>query len=467
MLSINKARNSLTSLSFSQFLIIFLFFLAFFVRFWKVEYFPLADDGDEMAYIFAGQSLWERGVPISWSSFERPEEQIVDETVENHTVQTTEEFTLVQPWFDHLFFVPLVMGGFSELLGYHFPSMPPALLYRLPILLLSMGSLFLFYKIAEKMFDNTTALIVFILLAFSPAFIFIQRMLVAENFILFFLLLSYYFYQLKRPMWMLVIPAFLAIVTKLTGVIVVPIIFTAFFLDKRYKEGLYFAITTIVLAIAACFIYGYSINLSEFLNATLKQSHRLLGWSNPVFLFSHPGFYNKIMMDFSYYLILIVGLSLWFIPIDKQNKFLLSMQVLLFSLIWATSAEQDMLGWYKILWFVSLALSAGAFIKQKRYEVIAIFLSLTILNNIGIVRYPTTPLPDTQLLRAGVAAFVIVAAFFMYSFAKNEWKKNVFIVISALYVLQSVYITQFYFAALCKDRNCSTPLVTLNSVLKK
>lgn len=467
MKTLQYLKNKLSTFPLSTYFIVVLFFLAFFVRFWKMEYIPLADDADELAYVFAGQSLLEKGVPISWSSFTRPPEQTFQFEVQNTAVETTEEFTFVQPWFDHMFLIPILMGAVTLAFGYHFPSMPPALLYRMPMVILAMLSLYLVFKISEKIFNRYTAIITFILLAFSPSFIFIQRMVVAENFILFFLLLAVYWYLEKKPFWFLILPTVLAAVSKVTGLVIVPIIFIAYCYDRNYKKAFLYAVGSVVITIIAYLIYGYSIDLPEFIHALLKQSHRLLGWSNPAFLFSHPGFYNKVMLDFSYYLILIFGLSAWFLPKKPETRLLLFTQIILLATIWATSAEQDMLGWYKILWFTFLALSAGIYIKQQQFSTITIFLILTCISNLGLIRYPANPLPEILLLRFGILIFVLVTSLLIFKIPNNYWKKILFTGSICAYVLQSLYVSQYYFASQCRDRTCPTPLITFTSLLKK
>lgn len=457
-------------------------FLALSVRFWKIEYIPYANDADELAYVWAGQSLVEFGMPISWSSFEHADTQWHWTEVESETVVDSKVpiAKFVKPWFDHSFVLPLIMGTWSELLGYHFPSIPPALLYRFPFLLIAGINLALIYQIAKKAFGVWPALFSLTLISFSPTLLFAQRMVVSENLLATFILLSIYLFITEQPIWSVILASAFAGLVKLPGLSIVPVLGLAMLAEKKYKIALGYGAGVAALVIAGYCLYGASIDWSSFLGAMRDQSSRLLGWSNPAFIFSQPGFHTKAVLDFSYYVILLLGMTIFFLPLNRVTKVLAGATLASLLTVWVTSAELDMLGWYKIPLFCLLAINAGGALRwsnQRDDEPnspmvgISILLAIMVLSNLGIVRFPAQPLPEAQFLR------MLVGAVLLIGLLMTQWKvsKKTFVtswlVLLAIYAAQSFYIADKYFLASCKDRTCPTPTVTfgqsIRSLLKR
>jgi 4-amino-4-deoxy-L-arabinose transferase-like glycosyltransferase len=486
----NKKNSSIDKKTFGKFerflpflekwLWVIIIIVAIALRFWKIEYIPYANDADELAHVWAGQSLVQYGMPISWSSFEHTDTQWHWTEINSSVVgdKTTPIAKFVRPWFDHSFVLPLIMGTWSLLLGYTFPSIPPALLYRLPFLLIAAGNLTLIYLIAKKIFGKWPALFSLTLVSFSPIFLFAQRMVVAENLTTLFILLTLYFFFDKKPLWTIIITTALAGLVKLPALVILPVIAVALFADKKYRQLILYIVGVFAIVFAGYLLYGMSIDFPAFLSAMKDQSSRLLGWSNPAFILSQPGFHHQVMLDFSYYVILFLGLTIFFLPMNKESRVLTGAILAAFLSIWVTSAEQDMLGWYKIPLFCLLAISAAGVFhlgkssldekKEISYQVwltLCIFLVIMVCNNFGIVRFPTSPLPEAQLLR-GVVAVILLAGLWALQY-KVPKKVLLTVTIGALciFAVQAAYVSDQYFAASCKDRNCPTPFVTLRQVV--
>jgi len=453
----------------STLLVLFIILLAGLARFWKSEYVPSADDGDELAYIFSGESLLQYGQPISWSSFENKKSdwQTVVFTEAESPVNHSSFFPLIRPWFDQTPFVPLMIGGWVKLAGYGFPSMPPALWYRLPMVILSTLSLGLVFLIGQKIFNREAGLFSVVLLGFSPVFMFAGRMVVSENVILFFVLSALYLYLEKRWLFFVVLASIFAGLCKPTGLVIVPIIAGALFFDKRYKEAFLYAGAVIMPVILFIVGYGYALGGGEFFLALKHQSFRLLGWSNPAFLLANPGFHTKPVLDFSYFAILLLGMMSFALPGTKYSKLLHSSIIWFLVTIWVTGAEQDMLGWYKIPLFAVLGISAGALVFHKKYLPAITLVAITILSNVGFVRFPTHPLPDAPVLRAAVGIFLLGFLSLNYFNVPEKWQKNILAGVCVIFILQGLYVADSYFDALCRDRICATPTVTFTQTLKE
>jgi hypothetical protein len=450
------------------------FFLALFVRIWKIEYIPYANDADELAYIWAGQSLIDFGAPISWSSFQHTDTQWHWTEIPNDTVEDTKVpiAQFVRPWFDHSFVLPLLMGSWSVLLGYHFPSIPPALFYRLPFLLIAVLNLGLIYAIARQLFGKWPALFSLCLVSFSPTFVFAQRMVVSENLMATFFLLAVYLFISGQSLFAILIASAFAGLVKLPGLSIVPVIAFAMLAERKFAKAAIYCVGVAVVVAVGYGLYGAQIDWVAFLSAMKDQSSRLLGWSNPAFLLSHPGFHTKSLLDMSYYVILFSGLTVFLSNVAKA-KVVSAGIVITFLTIWVTSAEQDMLGWYKIPLFCLLAIGSAAVFdvlktlrQRTNWSVLLMLFSMMIITNLGLIRYPAQPLPEAQLLRVAVGGLLFVSLCLIYFEVPRRLQQLLLVGLCCLYILQSFWVVDQFFAASCKDRNCPTPYVTLRQIVR-
>ncbi|MFZ5376399.1 MAG: glycosyltransferase family 39 protein [Patescibacteria group bacterium] len=448
-------------------LVVVIFLGAFFVRFWKIEYIPFPDDADELAHIYAGQSLFQYGKPISWSSFKAINGVWQKVTLRPDTISSPISLELSQPWFDHTPFLSVLYGAITTFFGYDFLETPPAILYRLPMLLVSIYSLLLIFVIAKEIFDYKAALLALVLFAFSPTIVIGQRMLIPENILAALFLTTFYLLLKKESIFYLIVVGILAGITKITGLIIVPIVIFYFLQKKDFKKAIIYLLSTLTLTGAILLFYGYSVDFESFVKAFTNQSFRLVGWANPTFILSSAGFQNFIMLDLSYFVIIFAGLHVFMLNKKTDLSKLLSFAIMAcLATIWATSAEQDMLGWYKLPLFAFLGLSSASFIKEKNYSLLAILLSLTIITNLGIVRFPTHPLPETIVLRFVIGLFLLFCSVMIFLVSSTKKQLLIIVTLLMIYVGQSFYITHTYFKAKCTDRICPTPVVTSTSTIK-
>lgn len=475
-----KLTQNLRQLNWKAIILCITLFIGIFVRFWKIEYLPYANDADELAYIWAGQSLIEFGTPISWSSFSNTEKFWQWMDVSSAIVQDNDRFPVqfIRPWFDHSFVLPLIVGGWTKLLGYSFATIPPALFYRVPMLFIALVNVVLVYAIAKKVFGDRAAFFALVLISFSPSFVFAQRMVVSENLIATGVLLSLYGYVNKQPTWTLILATSLAGLVKLPGLFILPVLTIALFAEREYKRAILYVVGTVTLILAGYLAYGSAIDFGTFSQAMTNQSSRLLGWSNPAFVLSQPGFHTSTMLDASYYMILLFGCVVFFLPATRNRRVLTAATLASLFTIWVTSAEQDMLGWYKIPLFCLLAINAAAVWELAEHEesmsqsnvafgVIMVFAGMVLFNNLGLIRYPTQPLPDARLLRLAVGGVLAILLCVTQLKVKKKLLFGGLCVLGVLYAAQSFYIADQLFSANCKDRNCPTPTVTVQSTVKE
>ena len=444
-------------------------------RFWKVEFIPFQNDADELAFVYAGQSLLETGVPVSWSSFAYDQEYYHSiQTVGDASYNTQGEVTFISPWFDHPYLLSLLQGGWTKLFGYSFPSAPPSLLMRVPMLFFALITLLLFWKVASHLFSPRTARIIYTAFALSPAFILGQRMVIGENLIVPLLLGALLILVKKetRYFWLLPICIAAALLTKMTGILVLLLVGLSFVLQKQWKELFIWAGGGVVLFLLLYIPFVAALGWNEFIAITAKQSFRLLGWSNPAFIMANPGFHHYIFYDLSYYLFLILGGFGAMKAVTSKNPqgLFLSLSVLgALLLLWSTSAEQDALGWYKLPLFTLLALASGFSVEKIKTKVVVLVAGIMFVNNLGLVRFVESPLPSTEVLRATVATLILIpiAAFVWFSKTLRVYTTQFFLGLVVLALsLQALYVADSFYDGRCQHLKCPIPTVTTTEYIK-
>jgi MFS family permease len=303
-------------------------------------------------------------------------------------------------------------------------------------------------------------------------------MVVPENLIVPAFLAAVYAFITKRPWWQVAVFAIMAGLVKVTGLLILPILAVGYWLRKERTEALAYVGVTLVAVALFSLLYAASVDIGLYLNAIKNQSSRLIGWGNPAFLLSSPGFHNYVFLDFSYYVMLLLGIggvAKAFVTQEEtkddeekiRGVIVLSMVLGWFCTVWVTSAELDMLGWYKIPLFICLSIAAGALASKKYLIPLTVFAAITFFNNFGLIKYPDKQLPEAQVLRFWVA-LILVGAVGTMAFFRKQLKPALAIlsVLAVALMAQSLWVSDQFFAANCKDRTCSTPIVTLKSFVK-
>ena len=445
------------------------------VRLWKMEYIPFQNDGDELAFVFTGLSLFDLGFPVSWSSFEYGQEYFQGKyELGDVKFNTKETFTMVGPWFDNPFLLSVIQGAWLKTAGYSFPVAPPSLVIRLPMLVAAGFTLFFVFRIAQKIFGFYPALLSLIIMGFSPSLILGQRMVATENIYIPLTLMAIYhlLFSKKKHIIVLVLLTVLAALAKFPGFICLIIIASYFLINKEYKKMVIYVVASIALFLVIYLSYVSYFDFQHFLTALEIQSHRLVGWHNPFFIFSHPGFLNFVMPDFSYYLIIILGMIEFFSKSSKKSLALGKIAVLTsLIMIWATSGAEDMLGWYKLPLFTFLSILAAGAVKKERILSLFALLVITVLNNFGLIYYPEIGFPRGNVLRSALIIFFVF--YLSLHFLRKKTKKNslstqsIFLIsILTIYIGYSFYFAHNYYFSLCKDKTCKIPSLTLKTAIE-
>ncbi|MBI5151228.1 MAG: hypothetical protein HZA34_01510 [Candidatus Pacebacteria bacterium] len=451
------------------FMFLFVFIISMFIRFWRYEHIPYQTDGDEMAYVFAGQSLVEFGEPISWSSFSYPQSSTYKKVVlGNENLRANGEFTLVRPWFDHPYLLAVIEGWNSVIFGYHFPSIPPSLVVRIPMLFLAGATLILVFAVSRLLFGKTPALFSLALMGFTPSIAFGQRMVVGENLFIPLMLAALYCVLKKTRLVLPILLLAMAGLSKITGLLAIPVTMLPLILEKRYKTAAVLCLGSLGVFFSLYLFYAGFHGWQSFMIVMQTQTHRLVGWGNPAFILSHPGFHTWTLLDAGYYLILLFGLQPLLSPLKKERRWLVLSIIFSGILVWMTGAEQDMLGWYKLPFFTFLAISSGMIIEKGIPSFAVILVWMAAINNIGLVRYPFHPLPSSETLRF-VVGTLLGGSFLLYSLplsTEKSLKHTLLVAGFIFYAGVSIYTVDRFFAASCESRHCPTPLMTFGQVIR-
>lgn len=180
--------------------------------------------------------------------------------------QTTpfEWFSEVPTWakisfHDHPPLVFLIQHFFFNIFGVSNFSL------RLPFVLAGIASVYLVYLIAKEMFGYRTGIIASLLLAVSTFHVWISRIGLQESIVILFSLLSfYYFIQSfdKDKHWRWGIFLGLAILSKYTALILLPIFFIYFLVYKKEiftNQKFWLAISLVVFILSPIFIYNINL----------------------------------------------------------------------------------------------------------------------------------------------------------------------------------------------------------------
>jgi 4-amino-4-deoxy-L-arabinose transferase-like glycosyltransferase len=335
------------------------------LRFHNYALFPVAGEtADEFAWTFLGASLIQTGEPASWSYFEAYQNYETGYIFGNSPI--------VKPVFDHppLFsFLP----GLAHTLKNTWHEMPSIKLVRAPMILLGGINLVLFYFVARRLFKgdkkNYWAEIALLIYATVPSFVITSRMILAENLLITWILLSIWVtlnFQKKttKKNWLIVL-SILAILTKVGGV-VLPMGIMLWALARKDRCVFMTGLFGLILGFVAFATYGALINWQLFSQVVLSQSGRMIGLTtlqNRLLL--HPTIVEKLFVD-GWLTLGLLG-SVWLmIKAEKRTAwmFMACLVMANWLFIALTVGSQTLHAWYDYPTYPILALAIAWVIKE-------------------------------------------------------------------------------------------------------
>jgi len=220
-------------------------------------------------------------------------------------------------------------GNFNSHWSLEFPllSYLTAILYRLfgvqefigriIVILFSLGSIFILFKLAGRFFDRKTALFASLIFALSPLSIYFGRVFMPEALMMFFSIGALYFYVLfleeennRNFIWTLFF-LMLAILIKLTSLyLVLLILFLSWLKYRQRLFGKWKLWALLILAVLPALIWYTRTNFFILDN--------LDSFSKISYYFSSKEFYKRMLERFSIFVFTPAGIPLFCIGFFKK-----------------------------------------------------------------------------------------------------------------------------------------------------
>lgn len=349
-------------LNWRIFLILLVFLLGFFLRFHNYAVYPQRGaTHDEFAFAFLGVSLWQKGLPSSWSNIPIYENKYYLKANDTY-------YSIVTPYFDHPPLFGLLSGGVALLNGEkEFAQVKLSTIRLLPVALGSL-SVVLLFLLSSSLYDFKTAFLSSLIYATVPTYVVSSRMVLAENLLIFEILLSLVIFEKfikdkrKDLVYLLGVLAGLAFLTKVSGIFVFLSLLCLLFHFFRSKKKIIPFILLTVLVGSIYFLYGTALDSKLFWQILTFQGAREVGPFSFYNLFITPAIVNKIFIDGWVYFgwfALMVAIYRW------QQNLKLIIPALLYLLIFVLTVNQkDLHGWYDYPFYPFLAIASGKLISE-------------------------------------------------------------------------------------------------------
>lgn len=252
---------------------------------------------DEFAWVFQGLSLWEKGVPTSWS----PHKEYT-ERVDYYNPQGA-HFSLVTPYLEHPPLFGLVAGGFARIIG--ITSFDAVAIAKIRPLALILGvlSILAVYLLANEVFGSFIGLISALFYAVIPTVVVGSRIVQNENFFIPFFLLSLYFayryiaHGSKGSVYPAILIAGILPLAKIPWIAAPAAVFAMFLYTHKAREA-WVMVGVTFIAVLSYFAYGIYFDKTVFFNLWNLQLTRYDMSFNSFFaIFQNPMITDRTFVD--------------------------------------------------------------------------------------------------------------------------------------------------------------------------
>lgn len=397
------------------------------VRLYNYDSFPPDNwTADEYAFAWSGLSLIQDHVPTSWSWLSPYQDAPVVVWEEKMS-----RYQLVSPWFDHPPLFGLLIGFTAILRGEREFFDCTLATIRIPSLFLGIISIILVYILSKKLCSTSVAVITSLIFATNPNTVFLSRLALSENLLLFLsllVILCFLKYEETNKKIYFYLAAILAGITplvKMTGLFLVGILLALFLFKRKWKESI---IVTIIAGVGLLSYIGYGMiyDYDLFWQIYQEQSNRLdpdFGYFSIFKYIMLPNlFFEDAWLIFAWLTVLILGRNQ---AEDKASKIIIFSVVIYLLLLILGGAQRHFWPWYVIPFYPFLFLSLGIFFDNLRKNPNFLGASLTFLlltlwgldMNGGRVLMVSEKGQDIFLL---VTAFCLGVFFFNSIFPKSQ-----------------------------------------------
>jgi 4-amino-4-deoxy-L-arabinose transferase-like glycosyltransferase len=334
---------------------------------------------DEFAWTFLGLSVWQKGIPTSWSPHGAYKNR-----VEYYNPQGA-HFTLVTPYLEHPPLFGLIAGGFARANGV--TSFDQVTISKIRPLALMLGVLAIFsvFLLAAAVYGDVTGLIASGIYAVIPTVAIGSRLVQNENFFIPFFLLALYFaykYIQRSSRTDLRVATIICAVLPLAKVpwVAAPAAVMAMLgYSKKWKAAFMVGVTA-----AVCFggfiVYGLLLDTEVFLNLwRLQLARYAMRFDSLFIIFQDPAVADRTLVDGWIYFGWAAMILLLIKNLKKNLPVVLGFLAYGAVFVFAIPSE-PLHGWYRYPFYPFLAIALAVFLKEycnRNFLVSAVFYVVT------------------------------------------------------------------------------------------
>lgn len=334
---------------------------------------------DEFAWTFLGISLWQKGVPTSWSTHAAYKNNV--HYVNPHGAV----FNLVTPYLEHPPLFGLVAGGFTMVNGV--TSFDGVTIPKIRPLALFLGTLAIFsvFLLASAVYGDGIGLISTAIYAIIPTVAIGSRLVQNENFFIPFFLLALYFayrYVKHSEKSDLYVSAGISALLPLAKVpwITAPVAVMAMFAyAKKWKAAVIVGIVTLI-CFSGFLVYGLLLDKEVFLNLWKLQLARYdIAFDSLFVLFREPILADRYLVDGWVYFGWAAMMLLIVRDLKKSLPVVLGFMAYAAVFVFAIPNE-PLHGWYRYPFYPFLAIAIAVFLYEnfnRNYLSSAVFYIVT------------------------------------------------------------------------------------------
>jgi len=334
---------------------------------------------DEFAWTFQGLSIWQKGIPTSWSPH-----KAYTNRVEYYNPQGA-HFTLVTPYLEHPPLFGLVAGGYASMNGVR--TFDEVTIAKIRPLALMMGliSIFAVFLLASSVYGSTIGLIASGLYATIPTIVVGSRLVQNENFFIpLFLFALYFAYQYikKQRTGTLILAVVISALLPLAKIpwIAAPLAVIGMFLfSKKWKAAGWVVLAT-AIGLGGWLAYGYATDATLFANLWKLQLARYdMSFDSLFILFRDPVIADRALVDGWIYFGWVAMVLLLVKDVRKNVPIIFGFFAYMAVFVFAIPSE-PLHGWYRYPFYPFLTIATAVFLKEffnKNYLVTALFFITT------------------------------------------------------------------------------------------
>lgn len=433
-----------------SFLVVVLMITALWLRVYRVEMLNSATS-DERLWLMAGVSILKEGIPTAWT-IGWPQHRWDKYWEASNGVVT--------PWLDHPPLFALLMGGWSILMGVDDIDKTNQAVLRLPMVAISVVTIFITWLLAKRMFNEQAALFVLAVYTFFPTDLVASRFILPEHAVPLLLMLGIWAWlrsldehdEKNRKHWLVVLLAvcFAGPLLKLLGVIVPMTLILLAFLERQYRTVIKL-IGVSVLSLGAYLLYAWFYSWEVFVGAQTAHLQRPQSFDHFWSFFKQLSAGNVLVTDPT----MIVGWAGLFLilagvkDVRVRNAFFAPLLSISFFFLYVASVENY--DWYKYPIYPFMAIGTGwLFYRIYKGDFWYLFFFLPLLaqmmqNSALIMNQAQRRL--LMLATYGVAVVPVLIG-------KKTWQQNVFICLLLLLFLWETVWYLHIIGAACWLSNC-------------